>query len=147
MNESGLMKTPNHKETKSSLGCGRSSHSISIITAPNMTITIVRYIIIADAERLFELRPVRITLSCSAATGTAVGKIIPKVSRRNKLPQCRKPSEQRLEYRRHSFAGICCCTTVRPRPSFPKIRTVSIASSRTNASGLEKPSCMFRELW
>jgi hypothetical protein len=32
-----------------------------------------------------------------------MGKIIPKVSRRNKLSQCRKPSEQRLEYQRHSF--------------------------------------------
>ncbi len=49
--------------------------------AVNMTITVVRCIIVADEERLFEWRQVQITLSCSTvtATGTAMGKIIQKV--------------------------------------------------------------------
>jgi hypothetical protein len=86
MNESGIVKLPKHKETKTELAMWRfrkksATHSNKFC----MKFILVSCIIVADVDSKFELRRVQTILSCSTAAGTAMGKIVHKVSRQNKL--------------------------------------------------------------
>jgi hypothetical protein len=84
MNKSGMVKLPNNKETKIDLAMSKKSAQHIIRFERKMKVIFVSCLIVVDAERIFELKLVQTTLSCSAAAGTAMGKIIPKISKRKK---------------------------------------------------------------